>query len=276
MTSRTRTPQDLGRALDEQIRFLESSSDAFDNGFEGEAKRLAVTLRILLHDSRSSYSLLGQLEKKGVPFFDTSRPIQINNRLTSGTLVQLSLTGTSLSRHFAPLDDAIERTTKNFEDWWNTEIFRNPDGASLTRKALILSAADQDGGAHVDPTLDEMYARFSRDDTVGMMDVCGGIVTPMPGQAGVAIRQIAHEVLKTLKDGYTKKPVHTEPGIVIGNLSCVVLPPLEPEARQDDDAKRPGSFAKAGTACRTSAKADARARAKASAKARAKTRARGR
>jgi len=33
----------------EQIGFLQNSADAFDSGNESKAKRLALTLRILLH-----------------------------------------------------------------------------------------------------------------------------------------------------------------------------------------------------------------------------------
>jgi hypothetical protein len=58
--------------LAEQLQFLQVSAAAFDAGFEGEAKRLAVVLRILLHDTKSSKSLLGQLGRKGGPFFDTA------------------------------------------------------------------------------------------------------------------------------------------------------------------------------------------------------------
>ena len=43
--------------LKEQILFLKASASAFDEGFDGEAKRLAVTVRVLLHDTNNSISL---------------------------------------------------------------------------------------------------------------------------------------------------------------------------------------------------------------------------
>lgn len=50
--------------LREQMRFIESSAAAYDNGFEGEGKRLATVLRVLMHDTSGSHSVLGQLGVK--------------------------------------------------------------------------------------------------------------------------------------------------------------------------------------------------------------------
>jgi hypothetical protein len=74
MTKRTLTNDELAAHLAEQLQFIEASADAFDKGFEGEAKRLAVTLRVLLHDTKSSRSLLGQLGRKNIDFLDTAIP----------------------------------------------------------------------------------------------------------------------------------------------------------------------------------------------------------
>ena len=48
-------------ALSEQTEFLRMSAAAFDEGQFAEAKRLAVAVRTLCHDTRRSHSLLGQL-----------------------------------------------------------------------------------------------------------------------------------------------------------------------------------------------------------------------
>lgn len=73
----SRIPQSLDELQEhfaEQIYFLKASADAFDKGFEGESKRLAVALRVLLHDTPKSKSLLGQLELKDHLFYDTRMP----------------------------------------------------------------------------------------------------------------------------------------------------------------------------------------------------------
>ncbi len=67
----------------------------------------------------------------------------------------------------------------------------------------MLTAADQDGGAHIDPALDERYARFAHDNTLGWVHGAPGEPgKPMEGAVRSGIRQIAHEVLRTLVPGY--------------------------------------------------------------------------
>jgi hypothetical protein len=56
--------QDLVGKLQEQMGFLQRSADLFDSGVTEEALRLAVTLRVLLHDTSASLSLLTQLDVK--------------------------------------------------------------------------------------------------------------------------------------------------------------------------------------------------------------------
>lgn len=47
------TKEELAEYLREQMDFLRSSSEAFDQGKESEAKRLAVVLRVLLYNTKS-------------------------------------------------------------------------------------------------------------------------------------------------------------------------------------------------------------------------------
>ena len=61
MVKRQRSMHELELLFAEQIGFLEASAKAFDQGYEGEAKLLAVAVRILLHDADRSHSLLGQI-----------------------------------------------------------------------------------------------------------------------------------------------------------------------------------------------------------------------
>jgi hypothetical protein len=62
----------LKAALAEQVDFLRASAERFDAGHQHEAKRLALTIRVLLHDTASSKSLLEQLDlKSSLAFLDT-------------------------------------------------------------------------------------------------------------------------------------------------------------------------------------------------------------
>lgn len=68
----------------DQIEFLNASAAAFDAGHEGEAKRLAVTIRVLLHDTDQSHSLMDQLGIKNRDYVDTSFPFDPKNLATHG------------------------------------------------------------------------------------------------------------------------------------------------------------------------------------------------
>ena len=57
------TSEELLAHLWDQIKFLVASSKSYDQGFEGEAKRLAVAIRVLMHDTTQSNALLTQLGK---------------------------------------------------------------------------------------------------------------------------------------------------------------------------------------------------------------------
>jgi hypothetical protein len=194
---------DLRAHLDDHLGFLVRSSEAFDQGHDGEVKRLAVSLRVLFHDTGQSHSLLGQLGRLGGEFISTAIPHDSGNIATHGGLIMTSL-GKGASTHFAPLDDVPITRWLPFQDWWNEIVFVDAQRAQLTRRDLVLAVANQDGGAHVDPKLSETYARLSRHNSMGWVQNPGNV--PIPNAERAAVRQIAHEALKTLVPNYQKKP----------------------------------------------------------------------
>jgi len=58
LTKIPQTEEELRDQLKDQIHFLIESSNAYDSGSASEAKRLAVAIRILVHDTDISRSLL--------------------------------------------------------------------------------------------------------------------------------------------------------------------------------------------------------------------------
>jgi len=90
--------------FEDQLAFLEASSASFDNGFEAEAKRLAVALRVLFHETRNSKSLLKMLGKLDGQFFDTASPINSASFLSHGGLLSVAM-GSPKTRYVAMLDE---------------------------------------------------------------------------------------------------------------------------------------------------------------------------
>ena len=191
---------ELEQHLKDIIKALELSTRAFDEGFEGEAKRLAAAIRVLVHDTGSSKSLLGQLGQKSINFYDTSLPRDTKNILTYNGLTAIDLTPqeAKYTALFDELPPDIPPQWVNFDDWWGKTIFVDNNGTKTTRKDLILAVANKDGGAHVDPSLDASYANLSRHNSLAWRFSSPRGDSPLGGPEKAAIRQIAHEVLKSI------------------------------------------------------------------------------
>ena len=202
MADHSQTEDELHKHLKDHIAFLSASADAFDSGFEAEAKRIAVSIRVLVHDTKRSTSLLKQLGMKDIPFVDTALPINPQSKTVHAGLFALSVQPDKPAGYLALLDDARKPATPiDFESWWNATVLIDKNRRPITRKDIVLSIADQDGGAHVDPDLGEEYANISRRNSLGWVEVHGKTLTPLGGPERTIIRQICHEVLKALVPG---------------------------------------------------------------------------
>lgn len=198
---------ELAAHLEEQLQFLEFSADAYDRGFEGEAKRLAVALRVLFHHYRTSKALLAQLGRlEATRFFDSAFPDLPGNTLTYAGLLVTAHTKQG-AKYLPMLDDQQIGPGEwiPFQRWWNGIVFVDNSRRRISRKDLVLSVADQDGGAHVDPGLNATYAALSRSNSIGWSVVKGGKEEPMGPPHLAALRQITHESIKSLRPDYTKK-----------------------------------------------------------------------
>lgn len=204
------SPSELQSQLNDQLQFLEASAARFDEGHDNEAKRLAATIRLLVHDTPKSHSLLGQLELKGGPFWDTAFKAIDENRAGHGGLVFIAMGGAK-TRYVAMLDAIPPPYVRQvpFDRWWSAPVFVDAAGRRLTRSDLVLAVANQDGGAHVDPGLEETYAALSRNNSLNYVANDGQGERAMDGPERAALRQIAHELLKTLKPGYSANPQHS-------------------------------------------------------------------
>ncbi len=214
---------ELQQHLRDTVQSLELSAHAFDKGLEGEAKRLAAAIRVLVHDTSKSKSLLGQLEQKAISFYDTCAPRQNHTYITwyGLTAINLTLQGAT---HVALLDNLPPDCPPHwvsFDEWWNRVVFVDQKGNETSRKDLILSVANKDGGTHVDRVLDEKYANLSRRNALGWRFYNARGEGPLEGPEKAAVRQIAHEVLKSLNP--TMPSIKPKPkGALLVNPTVVV------------------------------------------------------
>lgn len=235
MTKIKQTKNDLLNLLQENCDSLTTSCRAFDEGLHSEAKRLAVTLRVLLHDTQNSRSLLSQLKaRQNMRHYSTHIP-RLKNNLLHG---HHSLAGVIYDRNinavtFYPLINKCPKPKSlNFEDWWNSEMVLSTDHDRhlFNRREIILLLANKDGGAHVDPKLPIEYAKLSRTLGMGLFIEKGSTTkvyrevaykklpqntpeiqntdTPVLGVELHTIRQIAHEALISIKKKFPDIRLH--------------------------------------------------------------------
>jgi hypothetical protein len=203
----------LKRHLEEHIGFLKRSAELYDKGVVEEAKRLAVSIRVLLYDPIKpgrSKSLLGQLGmKESRQFIDTARPR--SHASSHAALVSTLLTAGPAE--YSPLLSEMGSKLVPFEQWWTATVIIDSNQRELSRQQLVLTVANQDGGAHVDAKLDDTYADLSLNNSMGQMYLSSGLWQPIDGVELASIRQIAHEVLCTFDPVYSPRKVNQKSGI---------------------------------------------------------------
>jgi len=185
----------------ENLGFLKASALSFDAGHTGEAKRLAVTIRVLFHDTQQSKSLLGLLGwKQGVGFLDTAYDYNPSNLMSHHGLVRLRIA--AAGSYDAPLDQGFPGRPNRyvfFPEWWNKTVIVDSNKNKFNRRELVLALANKDGGAHVDPELDEAYANLTRNNSVGWVFSDGKEEKPTADVERFSVRQIAYEVIASVE-----------------------------------------------------------------------------
>jgi hypothetical protein len=207
-TGMSKVPQskdELESHLKEQLAFLKASAQAYDGGFKGEAKRLAVVVRILVHDTAASKSLLGQLGLKAIPFCDTSYDYDPRKYFLSFhglAMMMVNSSGGEYVPRYAvppkPRGEPLKFVT--FDQWWSKVVVVDASKTEFTRRRLVLVMADQEGGAHVDPKLDAAYAALARHNTMALSYRFNEREGDFSGIQLASVRQIAHEILRSIED----------------------------------------------------------------------------
>lgn len=212
-----RTPEELQEILREQMAFLRSSASSYDNGAHHEAKRLALTIRLLIHDTPRGQgrSLLSQLEMKDSMVFRDTAMGEPFPPLVAEENTESIFLGSSLAMMRFPKDSTAPLTcvpsgvpghngrAVAFEEWWHAEVVSMgwQPGDRFSRRTLVLTVANKDGGAHVDPELDDAYRSLSRTGGLWTIQSAGPpprALTVNPVSA--VIRQITTEVVTSLEE----------------------------------------------------------------------------
>ena len=182
-----------------------ASIDAFHAGKQAEAKRMATAVRVLVHDTDRSHSLLSQLAiKHRILYYDTGTTVTEPGIASAIGLAGMTLAITKegpksfWSPNLDPDDELKDCTQRPFHPWWTRPVMKDNRAQFFSRRSFVLGVANKDGGVHVDPELDEAYGQLTRRSSIGwQMGVEDGLAE-IPGLELACVRQVAHELLVSL------------------------------------------------------------------------------
>lgn len=191
---------DFKKQLAKQLAFIRTSCSHYDEGDKDEAFRIAVAIRVICHQTSKSTSLLRHLGVTRIPLLSTCEAIPANAEFWPNLTNFVLSPSASIFECVPKLEGARTARLVPFSDWWSEETVYLFAGGRLTRKQLVLTAANQDGGAHVDALLEPMYRQLA--DGAGWKLIVtpdGGHPTEAKlGCGGVAaLRQMGYELLNS-------------------------------------------------------------------------------
>lgn len=156
----------LSEKLEEQRHLLHKSIREFAAGDLAEAVRIAIALRILVHETGNSKPLLKQLNSNylELEILDRvsgrdERPSGEAQRVVIMSIpisVKISDTGVSFNSDL----DLQSYEPSFLGKWWSRSALILPGVGGYSRREIVLGLADKEGGAHVDTNLPERYRQL--------------------------------------------------------------------------------------------------------------------
>jgi hypothetical protein len=246
MTTSSQKPRQIPATvlipLREHVDFVVRAADAHDLGFTSEIARCAVALRALFHSPAPYLSWIAQADGLQGGFLSTALPRGVEGVGRYGSLV-ITANFDGRPIYFCALDSAWFARWVKFSEWWNEPVFIDEQKKELSRRDVVLAVAAKDGGSNLDPNLAFAYARLSEFESAGVAPNAiphanASAAEPVTNPERVALRQIAHEALRTLMPTYRKvhKPV-SDPRLNAALAKGIERPasiPLPPPIRRND------------------------------------------
>lgn len=158
--------RDFRESLQRQLGFVDRSCQAFDAGFHDEAIRIPQCIRVIMHDTKTQTSVLAHLNAKNIAMLSTCLDIAAKVRQLGGRAQHFNgmgqfETGPHGARYSPKLGGSgMFDHTLSVDQWLKETVFILDPDTWVSREAVVLNAADKDGGAHVDAQLTPPYERL--------------------------------------------------------------------------------------------------------------------
>lgn len=187
----------LADHLRRQLEFLRRSCELYDAGHLDESIRMAVIIRVLLHDTDKSKSLLQQMNVKTKVQLATSFGISARLPENFQTTAIFPLFANSAEGGTSvPFTLPVPMILMNVDDWWEETVWMQK--SSLTRRKIILDVANKEGGAHVDPVAPKSVMELRKGlSQISSVKVNGVEVGTPANYHFILIRQFAHELFNS-------------------------------------------------------------------------------
>lgn len=192
------TTTDFKIHLRKQLGFLERSCNAYDDGVHDEAIRIATIIRILIHQTSNSTSLLKHLNATTINLLSTVKKISENTIHAPMTMSTVTFSSNGAVQ-YPNLGNSSYKEQIPVSKWWDQVVIVN-GSMRLTRKKIVRSAADQDGGAHVDTNLNSEYEQLTEAGFSGRVfgNQNGNVYEErLKGTHTICLRQMGYELLNS-------------------------------------------------------------------------------
>jgi hypothetical protein len=196
------TNVDYIKQLRRQLGFISRSCDMYDNGYKDEAIRIATAIRVLIHSTKMSTSLLKHLNKTDIKLLTSTPEVTLPDTHSFVGLGRARVYQDKTKAEFYP---TLGESYPGFysyigmDTWWN-QMVMILDGKHITRKNIVLGAANKDGGAHVDSSLTDEYDTLSNYHSIGPLSFDfknNRAQLPIEDAHFVTLRQMGYELLNS-------------------------------------------------------------------------------
>lgn len=213
------TRDDFLKRLQEKITLLQVLCKSYDRENKYSlAKDMAVAVRVIVYDrGDNSISLLTHLGiKEELEMLTTMKRAEPNQLFLLGeglyiTQIENGLNGAHC-RYLPKFNNEVGKNV-NFAEWWNEMVLHDmaenyQSDIWYTRKDLITSYSNKEGGAHVEGKLSDTVMRQSSDKISGFAfcacDGTGRVVNQKTDNTpkDATVRQIVYELLCSIYKKY--------------------------------------------------------------------------
>lgn len=154
-----RNPGNDTKLVQDQYSRLKDAVEAFYGGKDVQALNIAVTIRVLLHATASSKSLLSRLHPDYWNLTVYDKP-SLGPRTVFALRTPLVISGDGTKRIIRPDFVSEPYQLVPLDRWWN-DGYQPLGTLRLSKRQIVLNVADKDGGAHVDGKVPDLHATLS-------------------------------------------------------------------------------------------------------------------